>query len=93
MKIVLNKNFGGFHYPEKLCKEWNCDRYGWIAFDISDKDAHMEPALVEWVENNPNDAEYLEVVEIPDNATDWQIHEYDGLESVIAVIDGKIKWF
>lgn len=32
----------------------------------------------------------LMVVEIPDNATDWELDEYDGLESIIYVADGKI---
>jgi hypothetical protein len=32
----------------------------------------------------------LVVVEIPDNATDWNIEEYDGLETVIYVLNGRI---
>lgn len=30
------------------------------------------------------------IVEIPDNVTDWEISEYDGWESVVYVLDGKI---
>lgn len=32
----------------------------------------------------------LEVVEIPEEATDWEIDEYDGQESITYVVDGKI---
>jgi hypothetical protein len=32
------------------------------------------------------------VVEIPNEATDYEILEYDGLEEVVCVIDGKLHW-
>lgn len=32
----------------------------------------------------------LELVKIPDNATDYTIIEHDGFESVLYVVDGKI---
>ena len=32
----------------------------------------------------------LKVVEIPEEATDWEINEYDGLESITYVVDGKL---
>ena len=34
----------------------------------------------------------LEVVEIPDGATDYYLNEYDGMESIIYVLDGKLHW-
>lgn len=34
--------------------------------------------------------ERLEIAEIPDEAMDWKLDEYDGLESVTYVVDGKI---
>ena len=34
----------------------------------------------------------LKIVEIPDSATDFYIDEYDGIEEVIYVMDGKIKF-
>lgn len=34
--------------------------------------------------------EHLIVVEIPDESTDYYIEDYDGVESVIYVVDGKI---
>ena len=34
----------------------------------------------------------LEVVEIPDNTTDYEFDEEDGYESIIYVVDGKIHY-
>jgi len=39
----------------------------------------------------------VQVVEIPDTTTDWEINNYDGMESVIYVVDGLLhhnpkKW-
>lgn len=33
----------------------------------------------------------IEIVEIPDNATDWRLIDYDGVETLYYVVDGKIK--
>ena len=91
MKIVVNGAFGGFHYPEKFCQLYNVDRYDWM--DNTEDDAYrFDNTLINWIEENPQDSETLEIIDIPDNATDWQVHEYDGLESIICVINGKIEW-
>ena len=90
MKIVVNGVFGGFHYPKKFCERYNLDRYDWM--DYPDDEYRFHDILIDWVENNPRDSEGLRVIDIPDNTTDWQIHEYDGLESIICVINGKIVW-
>jgi len=92
MKIVINGTFGGFHYPEKFCERYGLDSYDWL--DYADNDEYrFHDFLIDWVEKNPQDSEGLRVVRIPSNATDWQIHEYDGLESIICVINGKIVWY
>jgi hypothetical protein len=81
MKLVLNKDYGGFGYGvadeyEDFVRELNGDR--------------ANPELVAFVESHPDECGDLEVVEISDTATDWEIDEYDGWESVIYVVDGKI---
>jgi hypothetical protein len=59
--------------------------------DSLDRD---DPNLVKVVEtlgklaDGPNAK--LCVVEIPDNTTDWELDDYDGMESIIYVVDGKI---
>lgn len=87
MKIVINTTYGGFRIPDEVCKILNCSRYGW---GYEGEDWRKEPALIDWAEKNKDGN--LAVVDIPEDATDWTITEYDGLESVIYVLDGKIQY-
>lgn len=86
MKIVINACFGGFGLTEEAKKA--------LGIEYSDDIERTDSRLIEMVETNAvNIADRfaeLEVVEIPDEATDWEIDEYDGLESVTYVVDGKI---
>lgn len=91
MKIVVNRTFGGFHYPKKFCERYSVDSYDWLDY-IDNDEYRFHDILIDWVEKNPQDSEGLRVINIPDTVTDWQVHEYDGLESIIYVIDGKIVW-
>lgn len=88
MKIVVNTCYGGFSLPETFCEKYEMDRY--------DNISRTDERLINFVENFPNNCEFfctqLEIVEIPDESTDWQIDEYDGLESIIYVLNGKIHW-
>lgn len=83
MKIVVNCAFGGYGY--KVDKELKS------LIDKHEND-RTNPELIACVENNPNCCGDLDVMEIPDNATDWDIHEYDGLETILYVVDGKIHY-
>jgi hypothetical protein len=86
MKIVINACYGGFGLKEEVIETLGTDWY--IAVDRDDA------RLVEMVEKDAkaiqDDFAELKVVEIPDEATDWEIDEYDGLESVTYVVNGKI---
>lgn len=85
MKVVLNKCYGGFGLDEELAEQYGLDEW---SVDRTDE------KLIELVEKYGEDAggshSELEIVEIPDEATDWEIDEYDGFEGVIYVVDGKI---
>lgn len=82
-KIVINEPYGGFHLGSGFVKAYGLESpYTNIKRDDED--------LVAWVESHPDDNPNLCVVEIPDEATDYMINEYDGAESVLMVIDGKI---
>lgn len=86
MKIVINACFGGFGLTDAAKKA--------LGIEYSDDIERTDSKLVEMVETDAvNIADRfaeLEVIEIPDEATDWEIDEYDGLESVTYVVDGKI---
>jgi hypothetical protein len=86
MTIIINKCWGGFHIPEALCESEGLVRYD----DIDREDVR----LVEFVQSHGG--EYREgscrlvAVEVPDTCTDWEMDEYDGFESIIYVVDGKL---
>lgn len=87
MKMVINCDYGGFHLPENFCEKYGMDRY--------DKIDRTDKRLVSYVEaNGRNDDDCLDlcIIEIPDTATDWDLEEYDGLETIIYVVDGKIHY-
>lgn len=93
MKIIINSCYGGFGIST-----WALDKAGIPyddhgIYDIDDID-RTNPKLVAIVEEDPKrasgDYAELKVVEIPDDATDWIIDEYDGYESVLYVVKGKI---
>ena len=91
MKIVINKCYGGASLSkeayELLGLEW--DGYGYHA--INDR---TDGKLISCVETLGDKASgnfaSLAVVEIPNDATDWRVNEYDGYESIIAVVNGKL---
>ena len=85
MKVVINRCYGGFSLSEKayefLGLEW--DDFGYKYRDDSLRRADAK--LVECVETLGEEADgrfaKLKVVEIPDDV-EWEIDEYDGLESI-----------
>ena len=83
MKLVLNQDYGGFGYGV-------AEEFEDFVVGFSDNEDRANPELVAFVESHPNECGDLKVVEIPDTATDWEIDECDGWESVIYVVDGKI---
>ena len=103
MKIVINSCFGGFgisdaqgfalelkpqeslYTDEQYKYYWDCwgPEYEWMRTD---------PRLIASVEAGDLGGRHakLTVVEIPDNVH-WQIHEYDGSESIIWS-ESEIHW-
>ena len=79
MKLVINKCYGGFGLSDWAMEQLGINVY----YDIDRTDSR----LVELVENFPKKVDNfysnLIVVSIPDTSTDWEIDEYDGLETVI----------
>ena len=86
MKIVINVCFGGFGLTEEAKKA--------LGIEYSEDIERTDSRLVKMVETDAvNIADRfaeLKVIEIPDEATDWDIDEYDGAEEIIFVVDGKL---
>lgn len=88
MKMVLNKCYGGFGLSKEARKalgvEWDSD--------LDRTDARF----VEMVEADPKAVggsfAQLQVVSLPEGTTDYHIDEYDGFESVVYVVNGKLHW-
>ena len=88
MKIVINKCYGGYSLSEEALAT--------LGVQYDDEVWRTDARLVKIVEADPEAASgrvaKLKVVEIPDEATDYSVEEYDGFESVIYVVDGKLHW-
>lgn len=84
MKYVINNKFGGFDIPEEVMKKNN-----WGISYLYSEEIRTNIKLIKWVENHPNYG--LAIIDIPEEATDYMINNYDGKEIIYAVIDGKIK--
>ena len=92
MKVVINVCFGGFGVSkevyEAMGEEW--DDYGYKF-----NNHRTDPKFISVVEKLGDKANgffaKLHVVEIPEEATDWRIEEYDGAESIWCVLDGKMQ--
>lgn len=79
MDIVVNRSWGQFFVPKEIKDKVGCSVYGDI--DRTDEE------LVKYVETHDSS---LKVLSIPDEATDWDIWDYDGMETIIFVVGGKI---
>lgn len=88
MEIILNKSYGTFSLSDECAKKFHLDKY-----DDSNK-TRTNPALIAEVEENPDFASgtfsSLYVVNIPDEATDYEINEYDGYEEITYVLNGRL---
>ena len=85
MKFVLNKCYGGFGLSDWAREQMGC----------SEPDRN-DPDFVSLVEKYPDkvsgECAELEVVEIPDDVTDYRFDEYDGFECILYVLNGKIHY-
>jgi hypothetical protein len=78
-KILVNTSFGGFGLKD----EYN---------DYAGREDEKLIALVEQGVDIGDDFADIGIAEVPDNATDYVIEEYDGKETVLYVVDGKIRY-
>lgn len=87
MKLVINADYGGFGINEKWEAE-NCEK------DCNGDCRECAKLIraIEGKENVNDDFSKLAVVEFPNEATDYELLEYDGIESLLYVLDGKIRY-
>jgi hypothetical protein len=82
MLYAVNRAYGGFRLSEELAKELGVRIYA--SYEFVRTDPRTFASIRAGKERD------LAIIDIPDEATDWELNEYDGLEDVIAVVDGKL---
>lgn len=90
MKILVNKSYGGYGFTEDFRNRFNLAR-----FDQEKIKNRTRSDIIEAVEDDLTgsfNGEYADivVVVIPEEATDWLLSDYDGVETIYYVVDGKI---
>lgn len=92
MKIAINVDYGGFGFSDELVSEFK-QRFGVSLFNES-VDCRTDDRVISLIEemgHRANDRfSKIAICEIPDESTDWEIHDYDGYEGIIYVLDGKL---
>jgi len=86
MKIVYNSDYGGFSWPYEICQKFG------IHGNDYDHDNRTNPDIIAALEeylSRRHDTD-LCVADIPDEATDWMVYDYDGVETIYYVLDGMI---
>lgn len=83
MKIVVNSDFGGYGF--NVSDEFKDMVYYYASERTS-------PKLIDFVENNPDECGDLTIAIIPDSATDFDIIDDDGMETIVYVVDGKLHY-
>lgn len=93
-KILVNRCYGGFGFSkemkEELGKRLGCEIH-W------DDDYATNPEAIALFEEHGSEwasgrHAKLKIVELPDETTDWSLEEYDGMEQIVYVVDGKLHW-
>lgn len=97
MKIAINCCWGGFSLSKEAAEILGCDEH----LRYKDDDGHRkeisrsDERLISLIEEKGSEfcsgsSAEIGIAVIPDEATDWRMFEYDGSESVIYVLNGKM---
>lgn len=92
MRIAINSCYGGFDVSEKAKEMFNISTNEVFKYRCGDNrtDEKLLSAIDELGAEVNTDTSDLEIVEVPDDATDYVVIEDDGKESVYYVVGGKI---
>lgn len=86
MKLVIGASYWGLDVD----KTW-AEATGRNPESIKKADWRTDKQLIRAIETGEYPGSNLAVVEIPDEATDWRVEDYDGQEWVVFVMDGKMQ--
>lgn len=87
MKVVVNDSWGGFGISNFALEKLGIK----TPFKVERTDERLISLIEEFgSEKISDDFADLQIVEIPDDATDWRIENYDGCETVWYVQNGKM---
>ena len=85
MKFALNRAWGSFKLSQEFCSLYPEFRpYSDIKRD--------DPRLIEFLENHDGKMGDVVLVSLAGIPTDYMINDYDGKESLIYVVDGKLHF-
>ncbi len=89
MIFVLNKCYGGFSISDFAKESLGLST---VYPTMNDTNTHNLARLIKEYGSEKCSGKHarLKVVEIPDDSTDYEINEYDGVENITYVVDGRI---
>lgn len=87
-KIVINYAFGGFNLSTQALNTLGVDKHH--QYSVARDDARLVAMVEADAKATAGNCCKLAAIEIPENASDWMINEYDGAEEIIFVVDGKL---
>lgn len=83
MKVIINKCFGGCRVTDAVAEYCNIDPW-----DFDRENPELIELIERWGDRCSGPASALCVVNVPDDATDYRIFDYDGAETLIYVQNG-----
>lgn len=88
MQVVLNRCYGGFGINRETSKKLRLDENDWIEPDDIRYNQQLISLIKQGFDCNDDTAD-LNVFTIPDNCEHF-IYDYDGIETLLYVFNGKI---
>lgn len=85
MMYVVRMKRGEFEVPDEVIEQIGREQYA----SLSDYDLRTNEHLIKWIKEHKRKRS-LALVDIPDEATAWEKYDYDGLECVLAIVDGEL---
>jgi hypothetical protein len=84
MKIIVHNEWGIFEVPKEVQELIDCDEYN------DSREIRTDLRFINWLEKHNYYEDEFKIIEVPDNTTDFAIADYDGMETLYYVVDGKI---